>query len=137
MRDLAQWIVHAAHVRLTGIYDGIGQSRRLGDVLTECAAAIGSACTFTWVDRAFLEERDVRRWTGPRSLPLWLPLPDFAGFATRDTTAARNAGLTPRALSETARDTLDWVRATNGPVTGLTADEEREILAARHRTRKP
>jgi 2'-hydroxyisoflavone reductase len=132
VRDLAQWIVHAAQVRMTGIYDGIGPSRTRGELLAECAAALGSSCTFTWVDRAFLERHDVRRWAGPRSLPLWLPLPDFAGFATRDTSPARDAGLTVRALSETARDTLGWVRTVDGPVTGLTADEESEVLAAWH-----
>jgi 2'-hydroxyisoflavone reductase len=47
--------------------------------------------TFTWVDRAFLEVQDVRRWAGPRSLPMWLPLPDFAGFLTRDTSPTREA----------------------------------------------
>ena len=56
------------------------------------------SCTFTWIDRAFLEAHDVRRWAGPRSLPLWLPLPDFAGFMTRDTSPARGAGLTARPL---------------------------------------
>jgi len=132
VRDLAQWIVHAAQVRMTGIYDGIGPSRTRGELLAECAAALDSSCTFTWVDRAFLEKHDVRRWAGPRSLPLWLPLPDFAGFATRDTMPAHNAGLTLRALSETARDTLGWWRTANGPVTGLTVDEEREVLAAWH-----
>jgi nucleoside-diphosphate-sugar epimerase len=132
VRDLAQWIVHAAQVRLTGIYDGIRPTRTRGELLAECAAALGSSCTFTWVDRAFLEAHDVKRWAGPRSLPLWLPLPDFAGFATRDTTLAHNAGLNSRALAETARDTLGWLRATNGPVVGLTADEETEVLAAWH-----
>ena len=132
VRDLAQWIVHAAQAGLTGIYDAIGPTRSRGELLAECAAALGSSCTLTWVDRAFLEKHDVRRWAGPRSLPLWLPLPDFAGFATRDTTPARNAGLNLRALSETARDTLAWLRTANGPVVGLTTDEEREVLAAWH-----
>jgi hypothetical protein len=58
----------------------------------------------------------------------WLPLPEFAGFATRDATAARDAGLTVRSLSETARDTLSWFRTNNGPVTGLTIEEERVLL---------
>jgi len=132
VRDLAQWIVHAAQVGLTGVYDGIGPPRRRGEILAECASALGSWCTFTWVDRAFLEEHKVRRWAGPRSLPLWLPLPDFAGFATRDTAPAHNAGLQVRAVAETARDTLGWLRASNGPVDGLTIDEERELLAAWH-----
>lgn len=136
VRDLAHWIVSAAEAGMTGIYDGIGPSLTRGALLTECAAALGSSCTFTWVDRAFLEEQDVRRWTGPRSLPLWLPLPDFAGFATRDTAPARATGLIPRSLAETARDTLGWLRASNGPVTGLNVDEEKDVLAAWHARRK-
>ncbi|HTO65639.1 MAG TPA: NAD-dependent epimerase/dehydratase family protein [Bradyrhizobium sp.] len=130
VRDLAQWIVHAAETGLTGIYNGIGPTRARGAWLAECAAALGSSCTFTWVDRAFLEQHDVRRWVGPRSLPLWLPLPDYAGFATRDTASAREAGLTARTVSQTARDTLAWLRASNGPVVGLTPDEESDVLAA-------
>ena len=54
---------------------------------------------------------------------------------TRDTTAAREAGLTMRPLAETARDTLDWLRSAGGTVTGLTADEERDVLAAWHANR--
>jgi nucleoside-diphosphate-sugar epimerase len=136
VRDHARWIVRAAETRMTGIYDAIGPSLTRGELLTACAAALGSSCTMTWVDRAFLEQQDVRRWTGPRSLPLWLPLPDFAGFATRDTAPACAAGLTSRPLAETARDTFDWLRTSDGPVTGLTADEEKDVLAAWHaRTR--
>lgn len=132
VRDLAQWIVHAAEIGLTGIYDGIGPVRTRGELLAECASALNASCSFTWVDRAFLEARDVRRWAGPRSLPLWLPLPDFAGFMTRDTSPARAAGLTSRPIAMTARDTLDWLRSSNGPVIALTGDEEKDVLAAWH-----
>src|SRR3989440_36259 len=132
VRDLARWIVLAAETRLTGTFDGIGPSFTRGQFLAQCAAAVGSSCTFTWADRAFLESHDIRRWSGPRSLPLWLPLPDFAGFSTRDTSPAHAAGLTVRPLAETARDTLVWARATVAAVTGLTADEERAALAAWH-----
>ncbi|MHB0785859.1 NAD-dependent epimerase/dehydratase family protein [Bradyrhizobium sp. 5.13L] len=132
VRDLAQWIVHAAEIRLTGTYDGIGPIRTRGEFLAECASALNASCTFTWVDRAFLEAHDVRRWAGPRSLPMWLPLPDFAGFLTRDTSPACAAGLTSRPVAVTALDTLHWLNAHNGPVVGLTTDEEREVLAAWH-----
>ncbi|OAF13353.1 reductase [Bradyrhizobium centrolobii] len=135
VRDLAQWIVHAAEVGLTGVYDGIGPIRTRGELLAECRSALGSSCTFTWVDRAFLEAHDVRRWAGPRSLPLWLPLPDFAGFMTRDTAPARNAGLASRPPAVTARDTLHWLRTSNGPIIGLTSDEEQAVLAAWHADR--
>jgi nucleoside-diphosphate-sugar epimerase len=129
-RDLAHWIVLAAQTRLTGIFDGIGPSFTRGQFLAECTAAVGASCTFTWADRAFLESQDIRRWAGPRSLPLWLPLPDFAGFNTRDTSPAREAGLTVRPLAETARDTLAWARIAGGTVTGLAADEESAALRA-------
>ena len=135
VRDLARWIVHAAQTRLTGCFDGIGPSFTRGQFLAECAEALGSSCAFTWVDRAFLESQDIRRWSGPRSLPLWLPLPEYAGFATRDTSPARDCGLTVRTLSETARDTLAWALAAGGSVTGLTADEESAALAAWHADR--
>jgi 2'-hydroxyisoflavone reductase len=136
VRDLAQWIVHAAQTGLTGYFDAIGPSCTRGEFLAACAGAVGSSCTFTWVDRAFLERHDVRRWTGPRSLPLWLPLPDYAGFATRDTTPARHSDLRVRPLAETARDTLLWARAAGGPVTGLTIEEESAVLAAWHASRR-
>ncbi len=132
VRDLAQWIVLAAQTRLTGTFDAIGPSVTRGEFLAECSAAVGASCTFTWADRAFLERHEIRRWSGARSLPLWLPLPDFAGFNTRDTSPARAAGLTVRPLAETARDTLAWARATGASVSGLTADEERAALSAWH-----
>jgi nucleoside-diphosphate-sugar epimerase len=135
VRDLAKWIVFAAKSRLTGIFDGIGPSLGQGQFLAECAEAVGASCTYTWVDRAFMERHDIKRWSGPRSLPMWLPLPDFAGFATRDTSPARHAGLMVRTLSETARDTLLWSRTAGGPITGLTAEEENAALRAWHARR--
>jgi len=132
VRDLAQWIVHAAETGLKGMYDGIGPIRTRGEFLAECAAALNPSCRFTWIDRAFLEAHDIRRWAGPRSLPMWLPLPDYAGFMTRDTSPAREAGLTARPVATTARDTRSWLRTSNGPVIGLTEDEENAVLAAWH-----
>jgi nucleoside-diphosphate-sugar epimerase len=132
VRDVAAWIVHAAQAGLNGVFDTIGPPCRRGEFLAQCAQAVGADCGFIWADRAFLEANDVKRWAGPRSLPLWLPLPEFSGFLTRDTSPAIAAGLTLRPLAETARDTLRWVRAAGGPISGLTAEEERAVLAAWH-----
>jgi 2'-hydroxyisoflavone reductase len=63
---------------------------------------------------------------------MWLPLPDYAGFMMRDTSPAREAGLTARPVATTARDTRSWLRTSNGPVIGLTEDEENAVLAAWH-----
>jgi nucleoside-diphosphate-sugar epimerase len=135
VRDLARWIVLAAETRLTGTFDAVGPPMTRGEFLAQCADGVGAFCTFTWVDRAFLERHEIKRWSGPRSLPLWLPLPDFAGFNTRDTSPARAVGLTVRPLAETARDTLTWARATDGKVIGLTANEESAALKAWHASR--
>ena len=135
VRDLAAWIIHAIEMGLTGIYDAVCSPRPMGDFLSECAAGARGGCSFTWVDRAFLEAHDVRRWAGPRSIPLWVPLPELGGFLTRDHTAAYTAGLRVRPVADTARDTLAWARAADAPVTGLTAEEEAALLRAWHMRR--
>ena len=35
--------------------------------------------TLTWVAQDFLAEHEVEPWAGPRSVPLWLPRPEYAG----------------------------------------------------------
>ena len=109
--DLAAWIIHAAETNLTGPLDAVGLPTPRGDFLAEIARGIGATCRFTWADRAFLEAQDVRKWAGPRSLPLWMPHPENAGFLARSPHPALAAGLALRPLAETARDTLAWARA--------------------------
>lgn len=68
---------------------------------------------------------------GERSLPLWLPEPEDAGFNARDSSAARAAGLLTRPLAETLADVLAW-ELTKDPAlprrSGLTRDDERHLL---------
>jgi len=54
----------------------------------------------------------------------------------RDAAASVGAGLRTRPFHETVRDTLDWLEATpDAPVTGLTRDEEQELLGSTARRR--
>ncbi len=46
------------------------------------------------MDSQWLHEQGVEDWMGPRSLPLWIADPEWAGFGARDGSAARAAGLT-------------------------------------------
>jgi nucleoside-diphosphate-sugar epimerase len=131
-RDLAAWIVRAAETGLRGTYDGTGPALPFADFVEGAAAAIGAPCTFARADRAFLEGQGVKRWAGPRSLPVWVPRPEFEGFLSRDVTESLAAGLRVRDLADTARDTLAWLRAGGGPITGVTAEEESDILRAWH-----
>ena len=132
VRDLARWIVLAAETRLIGTFDGIGPPVTKGRFLGDCAEGVGASCRYTWVDRAFMDAQGIAPWSGPRSLPMWLPLPDYAGFVTRDAAMALAAGLSVRGLPDTARDTLLWSRSSDAPMTGLTAEEESAALEAWH-----
>jgi nucleoside-diphosphate-sugar epimerase len=136
VRDLADWILAAARRRLAGTYDGIGPAvaRRefLAGVFGELAPDEGPP---TYVSQEFLLAQEVAPWSGPRSVPMWLPLPEYGGFLSRDTAPARDAGLGARPLATTARDTADWLAAggVDSPV-GLTAEEEATLLRDWHRT---
>lgn len=139
VRDLATWIVDGVEQRLGGIFDAISQpvARRhfLEDVAQGCASLVDEPVetTFTWVPSDFLTSHRVEEWAGPRSLPLWVGDPDWQGFMARDTSPAIEAGLRIRPFTETARDTLAWLRSTpEATVTGLTRAEEAEVLGAWH-----
>lgn len=129
VRDLAKWHVEAAERGTTGIFNGIGRpvSR------AEFFRGIDAKAELTWVDQDFLAAQGIEPWMGPKSLPMWLPLPEYAGFMTRVADDALAAGLTQRPLAETARDTLAWLNDGTPkpePRAGITAQEEAAVLTA-------
>jgi nucleoside-diphosphate-sugar epimerase len=131
VRDLAAWIVDAVERRTTGTYDGTSAPTTRGDFLAEVARGVGVEPAWVWVPQDALAEHRVEPWAGPRSVPVWLPLPEYAGMLAHDVTASYDAGLVTRPLAETARDTLAWLRShPDATVTGLTREEEAEVLAA-------
>lgn len=135
VRDLAAWIVTAAERDLTGVYDASGRTTRLGDLVDEVVRAVGGNASLVWADADFLLERDVHHWSGPRSLPLWLP-EEARGMTAHDVSAAFAAGLTTRPIGETALDTLAWLQQEAGaPRTGLTRAEEQDLLDDWHTIR--
>lgn len=133
VRDLAAWLVLAAEARLTGVFDGIGAPVPREHFLTHVAAGVGAPVAFHWVDQDFLLEQGVRPWMGERSLPMWLPLPRYAGFLSRDVSASLAAGLHTRDVAHTARDTLAWLGSSpvlDEPAPGLPESEETALLTA-------
>lgn len=136
VRDLATWIVGAAEAGTTGVFDGTSHAMTRAEFLDGVAGGLDADVTFTWVPQEFLEEQEVQPWAGPRSLPVWLPLPDYAGLMTHDVSASYAAGLRTRPIGETARDTLAWLRATpDAVVAGIGRDDEAEVLALWHAAR--
>jgi 2'-hydroxyisoflavone reductase len=57
-------------------------------------------------DPHWLTSSGVRAWAGPRSLPLWLPGADYAGFGARDDSRSLRHGLVRRSLDDTLADVL-------------------------------
>ncbi|WP_309067349.1 NAD-dependent epimerase/dehydratase family protein [Microbacterium sp.] len=131
VRDLGSWVALLAERRTTGVFDAIGEPAPIRDVLADVAAGCGVRPRWRWASDAQLEGVGVNPWMGPRSLPLWLPRPEYDGMTTHLAAPAFQAGLRTRPMADTARDTLAWLEtAPDAALTGLTADEEREVLAA-------
>jgi len=128
VRDVAGWIIAAAEARLTGTYDAVSPPITRQEFMD---ALVEDGSTTTYVPQQFLLEHEIEPWSGPRSLPLWLPLPEYAGFMSRDVTPSLEVGLQPRPLADTARDTAAALR-DDTPRIGLTEAEETEILDAWH-----
>ena len=133
VRDLAAWIVAAGSQGAAGAVNAVGQPTDLGAVLAGAARIAEFAGTLVPVESSWLRERGVEPWAGPRSLPLWLPDPDYAGFGARDGRRAKELGLTRRDLDQTLRDTLIDERARGlgrDRRAGLTRHEELALLEA-------
>jgi 2'-hydroxyisoflavone reductase len=111
-RDLAAWMVRMAEEREPGVFNAVGPDTVLTmeAFLETCRDVTGSDSTFTWVDDAFLLERDVRPLL---DLPLWIPA-EQAGTYTIDNRKAIAAGLTFRPLAETLHDVLRESEALAG-----------------------
>ncbi len=131
VRDLAAWCVDLAEQRTVGTWDAIGPPTPMAEALAEVARGVGTSPDLVWVPSDFLTEHDVEPWSGERSVPLWLPRPEYDGMTAHDPTLAAAAGLASRPLADVARDTLAWLRATPDAVrTGLSREAEAEVLAA-------
>ena len=125
VRDLAAWIVGAAADGRSGTFNATGEPTSFGDLLAECARVTRSDAKLTWVASDPLLAAEVGPWM---ELPLWLPLPEYAGMQLASVERARADGLAYRPLAETIQGTLDLAEPVDG--VGLTLDRERELLAA-------
>ncbi|MCU1482080.1 MAG: oxidoreductase [Subtercola sp.] len=136
VRDLASWLVDAAENKLHGTFNTTGETMPLPQHLDVARHVAGHTGPLVKARQHWLIAQDIEPWAGERSLPLWLPLPEYAGFSSRDSSAARAAGLTHRPLEETLADTLAWERTRPEARqrrykrhAGLTDFDEAELLS--------
>jgi nucleoside-diphosphate-sugar epimerase len=108
VRDVAEWVLRSADEGLVGVHNVGGPSTPLVEVLESVADVCGFAGDFLPVPESVLSTYGVTAWSGPDSIPLWLPEGgEYEGFARRDISAAFDAGLDVRRLAETVRDVVD------------------------------
>ena len=133
VRDLANWLVDAGERRLSGAFNVVGETIPLPAHLALARGVAGHTGPVVAAGQDWLAAHRVQPWMGERSLPLWLPMPEYAGFSSRDGSAARAAGLTARPLAETLADTLAWELGRNlqrPRRAGLSDPDERRLLHA-------
>jgi 2'-hydroxyisoflavone reductase len=134
VRDIAAWTVRATEAKLTGPYNVTGPDYQLTmqHLLRACRQVSGSEAVFTWINDAFLLERQVTPFT---EMPLWLPN-EYIGLSLVNCNRAIAAGLAFRPLAETIHDTLAWQAtwpAERQWRNGLSRDRETELLQAWHK----
>ena len=110
VRDLAAWILLAAERRVTGPLNATGDQVPFADLLSACRETSAADTTTVTGSDDWLVEQGVNYWSGPESLPLWLP-PRHEGFMARSNSAAKAAGMMLRPWRETLADTLADERA--------------------------
>ena len=138
-RDLGAFLLDSGTSGTPGTFNVTGPrgNATMGSWLGDAVTATGSDARLTWVDDAFLLEREVQAWT---ELPLWMPRGQAGDHVwDADTGAAERAGLRVRPVTQTVRDTWTWMqgggRAAEDPPHahlarhGIEPDKEHRILA--------
>ena len=111
VRDLAAFLLDVAERGEALVANAVGQRVGLQQVLRTAREVAGGRGDPVAVDDEWLVEQGVEPFMGDESLPLWIPLPDWAGFSARDDARAVAAGLSRRPLAETLAAALDHERS--------------------------
>jgi 2'-hydroxyisoflavone reductase len=134
VRDLAAFMLGRMEAADGGVYGvaGPGEPIVMRDVLDTARDVAAAHTTFTWVSEEFLDAMgdQAQEW-----FPMWEP--QFPGAHTYDAAKAAAAGLRCRPFAQTVADTRTWDQQRGQPDlhTGLSAEKERELLAAWHSQR--
>ncbi|MGW0475615.1 SDR family oxidoreductase [Streptomyces coeruleorubidus] len=139
VRDLAEWVLHAAQRELSGPYNLISPQGHatMGELLDACVRVTGGAAELRWTEPDAILEAGIEPWT---ELPVWVPpgsdLHDALHGA--DVSRAVESALSCRPVEETVADTWRWLQDIGGTAPqrpdrtrkGLAPEVEARVLAA-------
>ncbi|WP_099054496.1 NAD-dependent epimerase/dehydratase family protein [Streptomyces azureus] len=137
VRDLAEWILHAAERELSGPYNLMSPQGHttMGTLLDTCVRVTGGGAELRWTEPEVILDAGIAPWT---ELPVWVPpgsdLHDALHGA--DVSRALGAGLNCRPVEETVADTWRWLQDAGGvapqrpdrPRPGLDPEVEAKVL---------
>jgi 2'-hydroxyisoflavone reductase len=128
-RDQAQFAVGLVERQVSGAFHTCSPRPpfSLGDLVDCSAEALGSEVEPVWAPADWLRERDVDGAT----FPLWSE-GAHEGVMAMDPSAAESAGLNPRPLADTVRETWQWMQdggSWQREGNGLPPAREDELLA--------
>ncbi|HTU97648.1 MAG TPA: NAD-dependent epimerase/dehydratase family protein [Solirubrobacteraceae bacterium] len=138
-RDLAAFAIDVAGAGHHGPFNVVCRRGHatMGALLLACRDAAGAPDTrLTWVVPDAITAAGIEPWT---ELPVWIPEDhEYAGMHDSDVERAHAAGLHCRPVTETVRDTWQWLAALPAPPAlrdgalpaGLAPEREREVLRA-------
>lgn len=116
-RDLATWLLDAAHSGLTGTFNALSRPGHTttARLLAACVDATHSTARLHWIAPRTILDAGVAPWT---QLPIWVPPGHpFRPMHETNTDRAHAAGLRCRPIEATVADTWDWL-CEAGPVGG-------------------
>jgi 2'-hydroxyisoflavone reductase len=136
VRDVSTFVLDQVEAQAGGIHNVVpdGPNTTMGQLVDSCVRATGSDASPVWMDESFLLSQGVQPWA---ELPLWIPnMPITAGFWAVSGASAKAAGLRTRPVSDSVRDTWEWLRsggevraAPGTPPLGLAREKEQQVLA--------
>lgn len=127
-QDLADWIVESAEVAREGTFNATGHAATLAEVYTISRDLTASRATARPVPDEELLAYGVNPWMGPKSLPLWVPGPQWRNIALLECKAAYEAGLHVRPLKETLADAMRYEEERSVErLAGLSDQDEAEL----------